>query len=182
GAQVLVQGKAAGRSAAALALSRSDEAVNLVAHEQWRAVQARIKAPFERPDGIAPFDMKRRLGQLVDGALGAVRDGAGLAKALDEVRAISRDDLSRFACRNRDAGWNRDWSDALECMSALPVIESALLSALARTESLGAHRRHDRKKQAATAALEHGLISRQAGSHALLHRAEPVGFPFLAPA
>jgi succinate dehydrogenase/fumarate reductase flavoprotein subunit len=182
GAQVLVQGKAAGRSAAALALSRSDEAVNLVAHEQWRAVQARIKAPFERPDGIAPFDMKRRLGQLVDGALGAVRDGARLAKALDEVRGISGDELSWLACRNRDAGWNRDWSDALECMSALPVIESALLSALARTESLGAHRRHDRKKQAATAALEHGLISRQVGSHALLHRAEPVGFPFLAPA
>jgi len=111
-----------------------------------------------------------------------VRDGARLAKALDEVRGISGDELSWLACRNRDAGWNRDWSDALECMSALPVIESALLSALARTESLGAHRRHDRKKQAATAALEHGLISRQAGSHALLHRAEPVGFPFLAPA
>ncbi|WP_031363148.1 FAD-dependent oxidoreductase [Caballeronia sordidicola] len=180
GAQVLVQGKTAGRSAAALALSRSDEAVNLVALEQWRAVQARIKAPFERTDGIAPFDMKRRLGQLVDSALGAVRDGAGLAKALDEVRGISGDDLSRLACRNRDAGWNRDWSDALECMSALPVIESALLSALARTGSLGAHRRHDRNEQAVTAPLEHGLISRQAGSHALLHRAEPVRFPFLA--
>ena len=182
GAQVLVQGKAAGRSAAALALGQSGNPANLVEHEQWRAVQARIKAPFERPNGIAPFDMKRRLGQLVDGALGAVRDGAGLAKALDEVRAISGDDLSRLACRNRDAGWNRDWSDALECMSALPVIESALLSALARTGSLGAHRRHDRNEQAATAPLEHGLISRQAGSHALLHHAEPVRFPFLAPA
>jgi len=182
GAQVLVQGKAAGRSAAALALGGSQEPVNLVAHEQWRAVQARIKAPFERQDGIAPFDMKRRLGQLVDGALGAVRDGAGLAKALDEVRTISHDDISRLACRNRDAGWNRDWSDALECMSALPVIESALLSALARPESLGAHRRHDQKEQTATTTLEHGLISRQAGSHALLHRVEPVEFPFLAPA
>lgn len=182
GAQVLVQGKAAGRSAAALALGQADNAANLVAPEQWRAVQARIKAPFERPDGIAPFDMKRRLGQLVDSALGAVRAGAALAKALDEVRGIARDDISRLACRNRDAGWNRDWSDALECMSALPVIESALLSALARTGSLGAHRRHDRKEQAATTTLEHGLISRQAGSDALLHRAEPVRFPFLAPA
>jgi succinate dehydrogenase/fumarate reductase flavoprotein subunit len=180
GAQVLVQGKAAGRSAAALALSRSNEAAALVAQDDWRAVQARIKAPFERADGIAPFDMKRRIGQLVDGALGAVRDGVRLAKALDEVRAMARDDLPRLACRHRDAGWNRDWSDALECMTALPVIESALLSALARPESLGAHRRHDETGAAPT--WEHGLISRRADSQTLLHRAERVDFPFLVPA
>ena len=126
--------------------------------------------------------MKRRLGQLVDAALGAVRDGAGLAKALEELCTISRDDVSRLACRNRDPGWNRDWSDALECVSALPVIESALLSALARKDSLGAHRRHDGKAQPATNVLEHGLISRKADSNALVHRTEPVLHPFLAPA
>jgi succinate dehydrogenase/fumarate reductase flavoprotein subunit len=176
GAQVLVQGKAAGRAAAAL----KGTAAAGVDPQAWHTVRARITGPFERTEGIAPFEMKRRLGQLVDSALGPVRDGGTLERALEEVRGFAKDDVTRLACRTRDAAWNRDWSDALECMTALPVIESALLCAIARTGSIGAHRRHD--GEAGASALLHGIVSRELKSGGLVHRSEAVEFPFLSPA
>jgi succinate dehydrogenase/fumarate reductase flavoprotein subunit len=180
GAQVLVQGKAAGRAAAARAQKETRAAAAHLADEAWRAVQARIQSPLHRKEGAVPGDVKRRLGQLVDNALGAIRNGVTLEKALSEIRTIARDDLAQLACRNREAAWNRDWSDALECVAAVPVIESALLSALARSSSIGAHQRQDARD--APTVREHGLISLKSGSATLTHRAQPVEFSILSPA
>jgi succinate dehydrogenase/fumarate reductase flavoprotein subunit len=179
GAQVLVQGKAAGRAAAALAGASAHEAAARLESDAWRAVQARIESPLHRRDGVVPAEMKRRLGQIVDLALGAIRDGAALEKALGELRTLARDELPRLACRTRAAAWNRDWSDALECVAATSVIESALLCARARSSSIGAHRRQDARNPPAV--VEHGLISREKGSSALVHRVSAVEFSFLSP-
>jgi succinate dehydrogenase/fumarate reductase flavoprotein subunit len=180
GAQVLVQGKAAGLAAAQRAQKEPHAAVSTLTSAAWRDVQARVEAPLHRKEGAVPGDVKRRLGQIVDNALGAIRQGNTLETALGEVRSIARDDLARLACRQRDATWNRDWSDALECKAAAPVIESALLSALARTRSIGAHRRQDAR--ATPTVREHGLVSLERGSAVLTHRVQPVDFSILSPA
>jgi succinate dehydrogenase / fumarate reductase flavoprotein subunit/fumarate reductase (CoM/CoB) subunit A len=180
GAQVLVQGKAAGRAAAARAQQEANAAAAQLANDAWRAVQSRIESPLHRKDGAVPGDVKRRLGQLVDNALGAIRNGSRLEQALSEIRTIARDELTQLACRNREAAWNRDWSDALECRAAVPVIESALLSALARAGSIGAHRRQDARDTPTV--REHGLISLESDSSTLTHRVQPVEFSLLSPA
>jgi succinate dehydrogenase/fumarate reductase flavoprotein subunit len=180
GAQVLVQGKAAGRAAAALARSEAHTSSAYLAQSAWLDVKARIEGPLHRKDGIVPAELKRRLGQLVDHALGAIRHGATLEKALGEIRALARDELPQLACRQREAAWNRDWSDALECIAAAPVIESALLSALGRTSSIGAHQRQDARS--APAIREHGFVSREKGSTVLAHRVQAVDFSILSPA
>jgi succinate dehydrogenase/fumarate reductase flavoprotein subunit len=97
---------------------------------------------------------------------------------LDEVRQIRREAIPRLAVRNHEPAWNRDWSEALECQSAVPVIEAALLSAVARASSLGAHRRHD-DPGGPSGALKHNLV--RLDGDTLLHHEEPVTFPLLSP-
>jgi succinate dehydrogenase/fumarate reductase flavoprotein subunit len=98
-----VQGKAAGLAAAQRAQKEPHAAVSTLTSAAWRDVQARVEAPLHRKEGAVPGDVKRRLGQIVDNALGAIRQGNTLETALGEVRSIARDDLARLACRQRDA-------------------------------------------------------------------------------
>jgi succinate dehydrogenase/fumarate reductase flavoprotein subunit len=177
GAQVLVQGRMAGLAAAASARTRraTGEADNL------REALSSINAPFLRTAGetVAPFELKDRLTQLAERALGAARDGAVLEAALDEVRAIARDTLPRLALRTHERVWNRDWTDALECQAGVPVLEAALLGAIHRKASIGAHQRRDVPK-AGHAALLHSLVRQE--SHTLTHSTAPVSHPLLQPA
>lgn len=175
GAQVLVQGKAAGRAAAAQALHDRETRQATLSSETWREIQARIEAPYRRRQGVAPFETKLRLAKIVDASLGAIRDGDALHAALGDLRALENDELPLLACRTSQRAWNRDWSDALECRAAVPVIESALLSAIGRTHSVGAHQRRDHAPR--TEALSHSVVARSGpSSEVLLHRAIPVEF------
>lgn len=177
GAQVLVQGKAAGL-AAARAAGKSGAIAS--AADNWRQAAERIRAPLLRRDGVAASEVKQSLTTLASTALGPVRDGAALAAARATLRGIVADGVERIACRQQEAGWNRDWSDALECRAGAAVLEAALLGAEQRTVSLGAHQRHDGARAAAGGTPQHSLVRGAAGD--LRHRAQDVAFPFLAPA
>jgi len=188
GAQVLVQGKAAGLAAARAAAADGRAAPDRA--DGLDALFARLRAPLlhQGADGIASAEVKRRLTTLAGNALGPVRNGAALAAAQDELRGIVADALPRLACRQRDPAWNRDWSVALECHAGAAVLEAALLGAQARTQSLGAHRRHDAPSagqatlqvNAPAVPLQHGLVAGTPG--ALRLRTRAVEFTLLAPA
>jgi succinate dehydrogenase / fumarate reductase flavoprotein subunit/fumarate reductase (CoM/CoB) subunit A len=175
GAQVLVQGRQAGLAAARAAQSNKAGAPAL----NWEELKEQIEAAFRRETGIAPLEVKQRLTQIAETALGPIRTGKAMTAALADVRAIRRDVLPRLSSRNRDPRFNRDWSDALECVAGAPILEAALLGALARTHSIGAHQRHD-VPRGTKAPLEHSIVRQEAGE--LVRRAEAVAFPLFAPA
>jgi succinate dehydrogenase/fumarate reductase flavoprotein subunit len=174
GAQILVQGRQAGLAAARAAQSNRAGAPP----QNWMALKDEIEAPFRREQGIAPLDVKQRLSAIAEEALGPVRTGKAMTAALEEVRAIRRSTLSQLASRNRDRRYNRDWSDALECVAGAPVLEAALISAIGRTGSIGAHQRRD--LPGVKAPLEHSIVRQQDSE--LAWRAQPVEFPLFAPA
>ena len=182
GAQVLVQGKAAGVHAARFAAGGPSAPPDRA--DNWDRAAEAIRAPLLRHEGVAPSEVKRRLTTLASGALGPVRDGATLAAARAELRDIVANGVGQMACRQRDGAWNRDWSDALECRAGAAVLEAALIGAEQRTASLGAHRRHDERRDGESSQppqpLQHGLV-RRAGA-VLEHRRIPVAFTSLAPA
>jgi succinate dehydrogenase / fumarate reductase flavoprotein subunit/fumarate reductase (CoM/CoB) subunit A len=178
GAQMLVQGKVAGLGAALEAKRerRAGTAVNTT------EALAAIEAPWHahgRESAQQPFELKDQLTQLAESALGAARSGPVLEQALQTLQGLKRDALPRLACRNRERVWNRDWSDALECRAAVPVLESALLGALGRQSSIGAHQRHDTRGQPLTTPLHHSLVSRTRDGLAL--RRQPVAYPLMQP-
>jgi len=171
GAQILVQGRRAGRAAA-----RHARRVGSIRPEvNWRGARERIEAPLLRNDGVAPAELQRRLAAISEAALAPIRDAQRLTDALDEIRAIREDALPRLAARSHDRSHNRDWADALACNASVSVVEAALLGALARESSLGAHQRSD---GVAASTLDHGLCRLVEGQ--TRHRSEPVQFPFLS--
>jgi succinate dehydrogenase / fumarate reductase flavoprotein subunit/fumarate reductase (CoM/CoB) subunit A len=178
GAQVLVQGKAAGLAAAAFA--RADGKAGAERADNLDEVYARLRAPLLRREGVAPGEIKQRLTRLASEALGPIRNGAALTAARAELRTIVADGLPHIACRQREPAWNRDWSDALECRAGAAVLEAALLGAEARTASVGAHRRQDAVASTPAAPLRHGLADGRPGE--LRHRVRDVAFTLLAPA
>ncbi len=175
GSQMLVQGRQAGLAAARAAKSNTPP----VTGQNWAELKETIEAPARRDRGIVPLEVKQRLTGLAETALAPVRNGVMLGKALEELRDIARNALPELANRTSDPGYNRDWSDALECQASVPVIEAALLGALNRTSSLGAHQRHD-TTGSRPERLTHSITSRQGDE--LVYKAEPVKFSLLAPA
>ena len=106
-----------------------------------------------------------------------MRTGKATTDALNELRDIKRNMLPQLASRNREPRYNRDWSDALECETGVPVLEAALISAIGRTGSIGAHQRRD--LPGSKASLTHGIVRREGA--ALAWRSQPVAFPLFAP-
>lgn len=174
GAQVLVQGRIAGVAAALDATQR--RARDRIAGNTAQAL-AQTRAPYERKSGIAPFELKETLAQLAEKSLGPVRTAQALRDGLGALIDLKADALPQLACRTQDSLWNRDWSDALECKAAVTVIESALLGALGREYSIGAHQRHDHKGPY-TGELNHSLIRLSAG--VLIRDTTPVAFSHMS--
>jgi len=176
GAQILVQGRAAGQAAARAAIQANGGPAPA---ENWAELKARIEAPLHRAQGVAPLEVKQRLTEIAEKALGPVRTAKAMTEALEQVRAIGRETLGQLACRSRDPGYNRDWSDALECAAGVPVLEAALIGAIGRTTSIGAHQRRDGAPETSSP-LSHSLVRQTASG--LSWRAEPVRFTHYAPA
>ena len=82
-----------------------------------------------------------RLQSVMSDRVGPFRTEAGLAAALDEVRALRAEMGTVPPGKPQPHDLNRiDWFDLRQ---ALLVAESVILAATARTESRGAHQRED---------------------------------------
>ncbi|MCK1441695.1 FAD-binding protein [Bradyrhizobium sp. 48] len=175
GAQVLVQGKNAGIAAARFAQQNATHAQPGNDAE----LKDRILAPLTRRDGAAPSETKQRLTRLAERSLSPVREAVSIKAGLDELADIVANDIPHLSTRQSERPWNRDWTDALECQAAVHVLHAALISAEARTSSLGAHRRRD-QPTTSDAPLSHGLVRR--APDLVQHRFEPVAFSLVSPA
>ena len=95
-----------------------------------------------RSDGIAPITLQVELQKLMWEQAGPFRTGKKLTAALARIEEMSKTDLLRLRI-NRERDFNLDLQDWFELRAMLTTAEAVVRSALARTESRGAHQRED---------------------------------------
>ena len=138
--QFLVQGRHAGRAAAAYARSVSQQEISEPA---WREIVADVEAPLDAASGIAPHELFARIQEISGRALNVLRSGKDLERAVAEINALRVNDLPRVHSASKERRYNRNWIDALEARSAALTAAVIALSAVRRKESRGAHYRDD---------------------------------------
>ncbi len=140
-------------------------------------VVARITAPLGRRGGDL-YGLQRELREIMWERAGLVRDGAGLRAAAATVERLAAE-LSRIGVPG-GAAFNLAWQDWINLTSQTTVAGLIAASALARTESRGAHYRSDFPAPS-TAPLHTVRVQSRAGEPAVwtepvaLTRATPAG-------
>jgi succinate dehydrogenase / fumarate reductase flavoprotein subunit len=136
---LLVFGRLAGAHAAEYATRESLPAYD--AAEVERAI-ARAVEPFERgSEGESPFLIQQTLQTEMNRLVGIVREQAEMEAAVPLIAELRRRWNAVGVTGNRE--FNPGWHTAMDLQSQLVVAEAITLSALARTESRGAHFRVD---------------------------------------
>lgn len=138
-AQVLVQGARAGHAAALFA--RTAQSITPTP-ATIAAARDQALEPLRAAGGPTPFELDRAVEQLAWECAGVIRDGALLAQGLERVEAL-RSMSASMHVRPKERVHNPEWIVALQVRSKLVVLEAIIRSALARTESRGAHYRSD---------------------------------------
>jgi fumarate reductase (CoM/CoB) subunit A len=134
--EIFVFGKRAGRTAAREARDR-EYAEEELAREPLEKLRA---LPGSR-GAHRPIHLKRGLQRLMWERVGPLRNAAGLEDALEEIETIEKKarDLQISDIRR----CNAEVADAVELPHMLATARAIAVSALARTESRGAHVRSD---------------------------------------
>ena len=103
-----------------------------------------IKALKERraKDGITPIVLQTQLQQIMWDKAGPFRTGEKLAEALARIREMREEELPRLPIADGNR-YDMDLQDWFELRAMLATAEAVVKSALARTESRGAHQRED---------------------------------------
>jgi len=106
--------------------------------------------------------IKEELQQGMSGKCGIYRDKAGLESLLSDLTLL-RNRYRRIGLSDSSAAFNLDFIEALELGHMLDIAEAITQSALARTESRGAHARRDFANRNNTDWLKHTLIREKSG-------------------
>lgn len=125
-------------------------------------VESRIRAVealLERNEGLTQLEVRRKIQDIMWKAVGVVRRGDHLEKAVSDLERIRVDMVPRICVKNKQRTYNREWFEALETMNMALVAESMARSALSRKESRGAHYRTDYTKRDNENWLKNSVIS-----------------------
>ena len=138
-AECLVWGKITGAEAA----KHAENAQSIPsAGEQVMLEEKRIfDGIFHGRGGTNPYEVRDKVQKTMDTNVFVYRTGESLAAALRTIRELKEKDFRH--CEDRSRVYNSNLTDVLEVESTLEVAEVAVMSALARTESRGAHARRD---------------------------------------
>ncbi|HAA04457.1 MAG TPA: succinate dehydrogenase/fumarate reductase flavoprotein subunit, partial [Syntrophobacteraceae bacterium] len=101
--------------------------------------------------------LRTAMQQVMTADCSVYRDGAGLNRALGEIRTL----VTRYeqvVIDNKGTRFNTDLLEALELEGLLQLAEAIVVSALARQESRGAHYREDFVERNDERWLRHTLI------------------------
>ena len=93
-----------------------------------------------------PYQIRTNLRKTMDRYVGVFRNGEGLAKALEEIRAL-KDSYKEIRVEDKGRVYNTDLISVLELGFMLDVAEVIVLGALERKESRGGHARTDYPKR-----------------------------------
>jgi succinate dehydrogenase / fumarate reductase flavoprotein subunit len=156
---LLVFGRRAGLAAAQHAGRVPDPRIS---EDQVEECAREMLAPFERTDGEGPYEIHRDLQELMHNRVGIYREESDLRQALAGLEK-----LKERAARVRVEGsrlYNPGWHLARDLRAMLIVSEAIARSALARTESRGAHSRLDHPNVDESWGKQNNAVSRDGGS------------------
>jgi succinate dehydrogenase / fumarate reductase flavoprotein subunit len=164
---LLVFGRRAGLAAAQHAKTVSSSNVS---EAQIAQAERELLAPFSNPSTESPYAVHRDLQAVMQSLVGIFRTEEDLKKAFAELEQLK----SRAAKASVEGSrlFNPGWHLARDLKSMLTVSEAVALSALARTESRGAHSRIDYPKYDPVWAKKHNIIVNEGGK--MTRRESPV--------
>ncbi|ABG99871.1 succinate dehydrogenase flavoprotein subunit (plasmid) [Rhodococcus jostii RHA1] len=174
-AESTVFGCRAGDTAAVVARERRHGDLDPAAVERSLMLAA---APLDRPGGILPFDLTRRLKDLMWERCGVVRDREGLEEAAKEIDAL-HEDVADVSVPGPVA-FNPAWQEALDLRNQVVVARAIVQSALLREETRGAHARADFPERRDDEWLRY-LVVRQGEDGDLTIQSRPVELSRRAP-
>ena len=149
------------------ALAGSDTATGALAD----AAQARVRALFQRTGGKESVaGLRKEMMHTMEQHAGIYRSGEGLTEAYRTLDELKRRYAS-IELHDKTNVYNTDLLQVLELGSMLDCAEAVTASALARTESRGAHQRLDFTAHDDTKFLKHSMAS--------YRRGEPPGIQYL---
>jgi succinate dehydrogenase / fumarate reductase, flavoprotein subunit len=152
---LLVFGRRAGLAAAEHAKRVSNTGVS---EAQIAEAEKEVLAPFSNPNSESPYAVHRDLQKIMQSLVGIFRTAEDLKKAFAELEQLK----ARAAKASVEGSrlFNPGWHLAHELKSMLTVSEAVALSALARTESRGAHSRIDYPNYDPVWEKKHNIIVR----------------------
>ncbi|HEY6388783.1 MAG TPA: FAD-binding protein [Candidatus Acidoferrum sp.] len=153
---LLVFGRRAGMAAADHAKRVSNAGVS---DAQIAEAERELLAPFSNPSAESPYAVHRDLQKVMQSLVGIFRTEEDLKKAFAELEELK----ARAAKASVEGSrlFNPGWHLARELKSMLTVSEAVALSALARTESRGAHSRIDYPNYDPVWEKKHNIIVRE---------------------
>ena len=153
---LLVFGRRAGMAAAEHAKRVSHAGVS---EAQIAEAEKELLAPFSNPSAESPYAVHRDLQKVMQSLVGIFRTEEDLKKAFAELEELK----ARAAKASVEGSrlFNPGWHLARELKSMLTVSEAVALSALARTESRGAHSRIDFPNYDPVWEKKHNIIVRE---------------------
>jgi succinate dehydrogenase / fumarate reductase, flavoprotein subunit len=153
---LLVFGRRAGMAAADHAKRVSHAGVS---EAQIAEAEKELLAPFSNPGAESPYAVHRDLQKVMQSLVGIFRTEEDLKKAFAELEELK----ARAAKASVEGSrlFNPGWHLARELKSMLTVSEAVALSALARTESRGAHSRIDFPNYDPVWEKKHNIIVRE---------------------
>jgi succinate dehydrogenase / fumarate reductase flavoprotein subunit len=153
---LLVFGRRAGMAAADHAKRVSNSGVS---EAQIDEAQKELLAPFSNTSSESPYAVHRDLQTVMQSLVGIFRTEEDLKKAFAELEQLK----VRAAKASVEGSrlFNPGWHLASELKSMLTVSEAVALSALARTESRGAHSRIDYPNYDPVWEKKHNIIARE---------------------
>ncbi len=159
---LLVFGRRAGLAAAEHATSFDNSQIDQAEKE--------LLAPFSHTGSESPYAVHRDLQEVMQDLVGIYRTEEDLKKALIELQKLK----ARAAKASVEGSrlFNPGWHLSYDLKAMLIVSEAVTHSALARTESRGAHSRIDHPNLDPVWERKHNIIVRESG--AMTRRASPV--------
>jgi fumarate reductase flavoprotein subunit len=155
--ELLVFGRRAGMSAAEYLRSGGRAGNDAALAAQAAAAQARIRALFEKTGGKESIaGLRREMMETMEQNAGIYRTREGLSEACAKLGELRRR-YAEVELTDRTNVYNTDLLQALELGSMLDCAEAVTASALARTESRGAHQRLDFVERDDAKFLRHSL-------------------------
>ena len=164
---LLVFGRRAGLAAAEHAKSASASSFD---NSQIEQAEKELLAPFSNSGTESPYAVHRDLQEVMQNLVGIYRTKEDLEKALDELEKLR----VRAAKASVEGSrlFNPGWHLSCDLKAMLIVSEAVTDSALARTESRGAHSRIDYPNLDSVWEKKHNIVVRESG--AMKRRESPI--------